>query len=311
MDPQLIFKTLYQILTQILDFLPRMVNGLVILLVGYLLSWAVRRFLSFLLVHLRVEQLATRAGITGALQGLGIRTPLSRLLAQIVFFFLLLSFATSAVQLMGLSTVADLLQRVLQFIPVAISAGLIIIFGSMLARFVGTAVGTVARGANISYGGALGRFLEYLLMTLVVVLAISTIGVDTTVLTTSFTILIAAIGLAIALTFAWGAREAARNVIAGYYVRQRWRPGQWVRVGEYQGEIHSVVGAFTLLEAKQENGERKLISLPKFPVVTTGVNRNRARRTASRDAALALEEERERCSPLLVLLNFSVFFESL
>ena len=262
MSFQPVINALLNILTEILNFLPHLVNGLIILIVGYLLSALIRRIIRTLLLRLHFEQLADRIGITNALRSLGVRLPLSGVIAQIVFFFLLLSFATSAFVLMGLTAVADLLRNVLAFIPRAISAAIIIIFGSMLARFLGETITTVAGNVNITYNKALGKLIEYTLVAFVVVLAISTLGVDTTILTSALTIIIAAGGLAVALTFAFGAREAARNVIAGHYIRQNFSPGQQLEMGDYRGRLRSTAGTYSVLETGSESEGTGTISLP-------------------------------------------------
>ena len=259
---QPVLSALIKTLTDILDFLPRFVNGLIVLIIGYIVSALIRLIVRFVLRMVRIDQLAQRSGITNALRGLGIRAPIGELIAQIIFFFLLLSFATSAMQLMGLATVAILLQNVLAFIPRAVSAALILVFGSMLARFLGGTITSLADSVNITYATALGRIIEYAILAFLTVLAVSTLGVDTTVLTTSLTIIIAAAGLALALTFAYGARDSARNVIAGYYVRQAFRVGQQVSVNGYNGTIVSTNGAYTTLNVTGETGERNTISLP-------------------------------------------------
>src|SRR5450755_1324107 len=171
---QPVIDTLIKILTDILNFVPRFVNGLIILIIGFLISAVVRLVIRFILKYMHIDQLADRAGVANALQGLGIRVPLHRLIAQIIFFFLLLSFATAGMSLMGLSAVADLLNTILRFIPRAISAALIIVFGSMLARFLGEAVSSVAESVNIAYSTVLGKIIEYAIVAFVIVLAIST-----------------------------------------------------------------------------------------------------------------------------------------
>lgn len=266
-----VIDSLTKILFDILNFIPNFVNGLIVLIVGYLVSALVRWIIRFVLRRVQLERVAQRAGITNALSGLGIRAPLSEIVAQIVFFFLILSFATSAVQLMGLTAVATLLTSVLAFVPRAISAAIIILFGSMLARFLGGTITSIAENVNITYANALGKIIEYGIVAFVMVLAISTLGVDTTVLTTCLTIIIAATGLAIALTFAFGTRDSARNVIAGYYVRQAFQPGQRLRMGEYDGMLRSTEGAYTVLEVTDEAGTRINISLPNTMLLRSAV----------------------------------------
>ena len=268
---QPVLSALIKTLIDILDFLPHFVNGLIVLIIGYLVSAGIRWLVRFILRMIRIDQMAERSGITNALRGLGIRAPIGEIIAQIIFFFLLLSFATSAMQLMGLTTVATLLQNVLGFIPRAVSAALILVFGSMLARFLGGTISTLADSVNITYANALGRIIEFTILAFLAVLAVSTLGVDTTILTTSLTIIIAAAGLALALTFAYGARDSARNVIAGYYVRQAFRIGQQVSVNGYNGTIASTSGAYTTLNVTSETGERSTISLPNTVLLSSTI----------------------------------------
>jgi len=248
MSFQPVLDSLNKILTDILDFIPHFINGLIILIVGYLICLLIRWILRRVLRSIRLDQLLERSGITATVQSLGVRVPISEILVQIVFFFLFLGFATSAASLMGLAAVAELLNNVLRFVPRAISAALLLILGSMVARFLGNTVASVAENVNISYGKALGKILEYAIVTFAAVLAIATLGVDTTVLSTSLTIIVASAGLAVALTFGLGAREAARHVIAARYVRQTFTPGQRLTYGNYSGRVRVTNGAYTILE---------------------------------------------------------------
>jgi Conserved TM helix/Mechanosensitive ion channel len=291
MSFQPVVDALTKIVFDIINFIPRFVNGLIILIVGYLISRLVRWIVRVVLRQIRFDQLADRTGITNALDALGVSITLSEVIAQVVFFFLLLSFATSAVGLMGLAAVADLLQSVLRFIPRAISAAIIIIFGSMLARVLGATITAVAENVNITYGKALGKIIEYAVLAFAIVLAISTLGVDTTILTSSLTIIIASTGLAIALTFALGAREAARNVIAGHYVRQSFQPGQQVTLGDYRGRVRSTTGAYTVLETGDEGGEKNTVSLPNSFLLQNAVMGQEAPQSESRENPPAVANE--------------------
>ena len=268
---QPVLQALIQTITAILNFVPHLINGLIILIVGYLISAIIRGVLRFIFRRTGLDQLFQRIGIEPTLRSLGVRASISDIIVQIVFFFLLLSFSTSAVQLMGLTAVATLLQNILNFVPEAISAGLIVVFGSMIARFLGNAVISVAQSVNITYSNALGKIIEYAIVAFVMVLAISTLGINTAILTTSLTIIIAAAGLAIALTFALGSRDSARHVIAGYYVRQNFVPGQRLQLGERSGTIRNTSGAYTVLETVNEAGDRSTISLPNALLLQSAV----------------------------------------
>ena len=67
----------------------------------YLIAMAIRWVLRTVLQRVRLDQLIDRTGLAQPLRDLGVRTPISQLLAQIIFALLLISFLITATRLMG------------------------------------------------------------------------------------------------------------------------------------------------------------------------------------------------------------------
>ena len=103
MDFQILIDSLTQIVVDIVNFIPNLVNGLIILIVGYLLARLIRWILSSILRRIAFDPLIERTGLTGSLRGLGVKTPFSQIMAQTIFLLLLLSFTITATRLMGLA----------------------------------------------------------------------------------------------------------------------------------------------------------------------------------------------------------------
>jgi small-conductance mechanosensitive channel len=247
MNFQVVIDALIKIFTDIVNFIPNLVNGLIILLVGYLIARLVRWIFGASLRRLHFDPLVERTGITGSLRGLGVKTPLSQLVAQTVYALLLLSFFITATRLMGLEAVARLLEQLLNFLPNIIAALIIFLLGGIAAQFVGNLVTAAAAGAGLSAPGRLGRLVQYLISVFVVVLALGELGVDTAILVTTLTILIAAFGLAIGLALGLGARGVVWHILAGYYMRQRFPTGQPIAFEQVRGQVGSVGGVNTIV----------------------------------------------------------------
>ena len=237
MDVRVVTDALMQIVTDILSFLPGLVNGLLVLLVGYLVARIVRWLIGSALRRLGVDALAERSGVIGGLRGLGIALSPSRLIAQTVFGLLMLSFAITAMRLMRLASVAGLLERLLNFLPAVIAALVVFLLGSMVARLAGTWVSVLAAGGGVGYARPLGRLVQYIVALFVAILALGVLGIQIGLLVTAITIGLAAFGLGIGLALGLGARTIVYHILAGYYVRQRYRPGQAIRVGQLSGEV--------------------------------------------------------------------------
>lgn len=247
MNFQVVIDALTKIVTDIINFIPNLVNGLIILLVGYLIARVVRWVLATVLRRLKFDPLIERTGITGSLRGLGVRTPLSEILAQTIFTLLLLSFLITSTRLMGLGAVAQLLENLLNFLPNIIAAVIIFLLGGVIAQFVGNLVTALGTAGGIIYAARLGRIIQYLISLFVVVLALGQLGIDTAILVTAITIVIAAFGLALGLALGLGARGVVHNILAGYYMRQRFPVGQPIAFFDVRGEVSAVGGINTVV----------------------------------------------------------------
>ncbi len=72
MNFQVVLDQLRQAIADMLNVLPRIINGLVLLLVGYLLAAAVRSVLRFGLRRLGFDTLMERLGIADGLRRIGL-----------------------------------------------------------------------------------------------------------------------------------------------------------------------------------------------------------------------------------------------
>jgi len=251
MHTQVLVDALTKTIDNIINFIPNLINGLVILVVGYLIARIARWLLITILSRIGLDPLVERSGLTGSLRGLGLRAPVSTLIAQTIFFLLLLSFLITATQLMGLTAVAQLLETLLNFLPSIIAAVILFMLGGIVAQFTGNLVATMASSNGVHYAARLGRIVQYLVILFVVVLVLGTLKIDTALLITAFTLAIAAFALALGLALGLGARSVAHHVLAGYYLRQRYMVGQSVSLNDVHGEVSGISGVSTLIATEE------------------------------------------------------------
>ena len=124
---------------------------------------------------------------------------------------------------------------------------IIFLLGGVAAQFVGNLITTVGVASGVTYAARLGRIVQYLISVFVVVLALGQLGLDTAILVTAITIVIGAFGLALGLALGLGARSIISNVLAGYYVRQRFPIGHPVIVDDVRGAISTIGGVNTVV----------------------------------------------------------------
>jgi hypothetical protein len=129
------------------------------------------------------------------------------------YWLVLLIVLVTVSSSLGLTAVADLFNRVALYLPNIIVAVLIIIFGTLLARFLNRLIFAWLRNLGVDGALTISTIAEYGVQVFAVFVALEQLAIGTQLLTTAFAILFGAICLALALAFGLGGRDWAAGVI--------------------------------------------------------------------------------------------------
>jgi hypothetical protein len=207
-----------EFLHQIAAFLPRLLLALFVVAVGWLFAKAARFAVERALRAVNFGVLTERAGTDNFLRQAGMRGDTTTLFGLVAFWLVVLAALIIAFNGLGLTYITDLLGRAVLFTPKLLVAMLLIIFGSYCARFVGNAVQTYCVDAQIPDADILARLVRYLIMTLVVMIALSQVEIGGDIVQRTFLIILAGLMLALALAFGLGGKDWAAALL------QRWWP---------------------------------------------------------------------------------------
>jgi hypothetical protein len=143
----------------------------------------------------------------------------TRVIANLVFWFVMFAVILLAANALGLDTLANVMGTLVSYIPSVIAAIVIILVGIVLGGFV---EGFIAASAGAVHGGrSLARIGRGSVILLSVFMALQELGIATEIVTTAFAILFGAIALAMALAFGLGNRELAGEVTREWYERYK------------------------------------------------------------------------------------------
>ncbi|HZA54171.1 MAG TPA: hypothetical protein VE616_07975 [Candidatus Udaeobacter sp.] len=227
-------------------FLPNILGALALLIVGWLLA-RVSRFACGRLIS-GLDSLLRRHGMERLLIRVGLERPASDLIGGIVYWLVFLVFFAAATETLGLPVVATWLGGVSTYLPRVLVAGLILLAGLLAGSIARDALATAATAAGIAYGALLGKIVFVSILLIAIITGIDQIGIESRFLTATITIVMASIVGAAALAFGLGARTAVSNIIASHYLRQIYRVGQNVKIGEAQGKISEITNTFVIIE---------------------------------------------------------------
>ncbi len=201
-------NTLYD---NVVAVIPALLGAIIILFVGWIVAKILSHIVQKLLDYIRFEKMLQKYGVDDALGSI----KLQPVFVKIVKYYILLIFLQAAVSLLHLGTLTSFLNMVLGYAPVFIGAILLVI--------VSAAVGEVAKekihslGPKSDFAKFFSQFTKAVVIFLGVVMGLSTMGFDTTIITASFlTILqglVYGVALAIGIAFGFGGQDDAKAAI--------------------------------------------------------------------------------------------------
>ena len=239
------FHTMAQ---QLLEFLPRVLLALLVLLVGWLLA----RLLSSLLVRAigRVDELWHRMISKRGLAPLQTRHPPTRMMGQLLFWILMLIFITISSDILGLNIFGIWLKEVISYIPLAAAGLLIVVVGFVVSSLARDLVSSAVVSAGMTQGDLLGRSVQMVILFIAVILGIDQIGINTLFLSVIAGIILASMLGGIALAFGLGARTHVSNIIAANQMRHIYQTGDRVRIGDIEGLVLEISVSRVIIETE-------------------------------------------------------------
>jgi len=227
-------------------YAPSLLAALLLVVVGVLAG----RLLRSLILRLGdgVDRLAQRLGFARRAGPWAARWPVSRVLANTVFWLVVLFFVTAAAESLGLPGIAQWLGQIIAYLPKVFAAAAIVLVGYLFGAFLRDAVSTAGASLGVKDAALLGRLVYVTVLAVAGIVGIGQLGVEVGLLVTIVAIAIGAAFGGAALAFGLGARASVDNVIAAHYLRKIYRVGQRIRIDRLEGEILEFTGTGVILD---------------------------------------------------------------
>ena len=176
-------------------------------LIGWLLAWVVRR----ILIALHFDERLGRG--TEAVTEWSPRQTPAGLAARLVFWvFVVIGIGVGA-DAFGASSHSKIAEGLLAYLPRLIGAGVILLVGNIVARFLSRGVLIGAVNMNLQYARLLSLGIKWLVLVLTAAMALDHLEIGEQVVDLAFGILFGGIVLSLALSVGLGSRELVSRSI--------------------------------------------------------------------------------------------------
>jgi len=200
-------------LNLVFAFIPKLIGFLVILLVGWIVASVASKAVTFLLRKIGFDRLSERIGLSRLEQRMGLRMDAAGVLGKVVYWFIFLIFLVPAVDSLGLTTVSNILNQIIAYIPNVFVAIVVLFLGTLAATFVADIVRGATASTNMGNPNMYAAIARWAIMGFVAIIALEQLQIAPALLNELFGAIVAAAALAFGLAFGLGGRETAQRLL--------------------------------------------------------------------------------------------------
>jgi hypothetical protein len=189
-------------------FLPNLIAGTIILLIGIIVGSTVSKLLVSVLKSLNVEKYFKWFGIPEAKD-----RPWTPILAEIVRWFIIILFLIPTAEIWRLPQFATILNQFLLYLPNVFVAAIIGLVGLIFARIAGDLVLAASKGFSTHTANVIASGTRVAVTIFVLLAVLNQLGIAQDLIKILFTGFVAMIALAGGLAFGLGGKDTAEDIL--------------------------------------------------------------------------------------------------
>jgi hypothetical protein len=209
----LILEPLTELFVKFKMFVPNFLAMVVILLVGILAAYLIKRSLVKLLSTINFDSWSDRMGFTKLMRQGDMWSKPSATLGTIIFWLLVIITLMSGLSALQIPAIDQLVSQFFSYIPRLFSAGMILIIGYVLSGFVSRAMLIAATNSGFHYARLVAKSVHTLLLVLILAMVMEQLQIAPSIVLAAFSIIFGGIVIALSIAFGVGGIDAARRMI--------------------------------------------------------------------------------------------------
>lgn len=204
-----LLESLNQGLYAAVAFLPNLIVGILILLIGIILASFIKTLVIKLLNSIHVDTYLERYNIPSADGGFG----WIEIIAEIVRWFVIVLFLIPAADIWQLPQFAGLLNTFLLYLPNVFVAAIIAVVGLVVAKLAGEVTAASTKGFGKDVSRTVSSIVRVAITIFVILAVLNQLGVAQDLIRILFTGFVAMIALAGGIAFGLGGKDFAHSLL--------------------------------------------------------------------------------------------------
>jgi hypothetical protein len=211
--PDVVRTSLLTLWAGVAGYAPRIIAAVIVFLIGWLIATLLAKLAYHIVRVLHIDNALGKIGFREAWERSGFRLSSAMFFYEVVKWFFIIVFLMAAANILGLDQVSEFLRTVVLYIPNVLVAAIILLIGLLVAKFLEGTVRASVRAAGLASASFLGSLTKWSIFVFSLLIALVQLRVADDVIRILITGLIAALSLALGLSFGLGGQKHAEEFI--------------------------------------------------------------------------------------------------
>ncbi len=232
-----LIETFNEMIKSFMSFFYNLIGAIIILVIGWVVAKMVAAVTQKMLEKVGADKIGEKLNDIDAIKSLKLEIKLSSIISKVLYYFILIFMLRPAADTLGIPAISDMVKLLVEFIPKLISSALMLSAGIFLADALKNFVVTLCKSFNIAAGKLIGTAIFFFLLIIFVIQAVAQVGINTSLLESSFNLLVGGIIFAFAIGYGFASKEILLNIISSFYSKNKYKEGQVIEIDGIKGEI--------------------------------------------------------------------------
>ena len=200
------------LILEVLNYVPRVVASLFLLLLGWFVAWIAKRIVIQLCGIFRVHRYLPRLRWRNALSKADVRDALFNYVGNLVFIAVFIIFIYGALATLKLTVLSTLLAETIFFLPRVVGCFIIFGIGLFLSNRIAVMVHMAVLREGIPRASLIGRFVKGALLMFFAAMALTELNFAREIVIVGFTVSFATMGWLVVVAAAAGGKELFQKI---------------------------------------------------------------------------------------------------
>ncbi|MBT8324080.1 MAG: mechanosensitive ion channel [Winogradskyella sp.] len=243
-------ESLVSMWLELTKIFPNIIGTIVVLIIGWLVTKLVVKVIKKVLKLAKVNKLDDAINDIEIIEGKKLNFDTVKVVSSFVKWLMYIVLIIMASDIMNLKIISQEISNLLGYLPKLFSALIIFVLGLLFANFVKKGLKSLFESMELSGGKIISQVVFFLLLIFITITVLNQAGVDTAIITSNITMIMAAFLLAFAIAFGLGAREVVGYLLKTFYARKTFEIGQKIVFNEKEYTVESIENISIILKNK-------------------------------------------------------------